>query len=121
MDVSAYHRGSNWSAIHAVVAGIGVAGFACADQLAHLGARVTVVDGAGSQEAQIFMNNPLRRDGYVVLAKNASDTDTAHTPTWLRLPGGRAARSYPLGAWEHDTPRRNGCTHLLATMAGYRS
>jgi UDP-N-acetylmuramoylalanine--D-glutamate ligase len=46
VDVSAYHRGSDWSAIHAVVAGIGVAGFACADQLAHLGARVTVVDGA---------------------------------------------------------------------------
>jgi UDP-N-acetylmuramoylalanine--D-glutamate ligase len=46
VDVSSYHRGSDWSAIHAVVAGIGVAGFACADQLAHLGARVTVVDGA---------------------------------------------------------------------------
>jgi UDP-N-acetylmuramoylalanine--D-glutamate ligase len=44
--VSSYHRGSDWSAIHAVVAGIGVAGFACGDQLAHLGARVTVVDGA---------------------------------------------------------------------------
>jgi UDP-N-acetylmuramoylalanine--D-glutamate ligase len=46
VDVSSYHRGSDWSAIHAVVAGIGVAGFACGDQLAHLGARVTVVDGA---------------------------------------------------------------------------
>ncbi|HET7900104.1 MAG TPA: UDP-N-acetylmuramoyl-L-alanine--D-glutamate ligase [Candidatus Nanopelagicales bacterium] len=45
-DVSAYARGSDWSAVHAVVAGIGVAGFAAADQLVHLGARVTVIDSA---------------------------------------------------------------------------
>ncbi|MEI6229845.1 MAG: UDP-N-acetylmuramoyl-L-alanine--D-glutamate ligase [Actinomycetes bacterium] len=35
--------------MHAVVAGIGVAGFACADQLVHLGARVTVVDAADGE------------------------------------------------------------------------
>ena len=45
-DVSAYARGSDWSAVHAVVAGVGVAGFAAADQLIHLGARVTVIDAA---------------------------------------------------------------------------
>jgi UDP-N-acetylmuramoylalanine--D-glutamate ligase len=48
-DVSAHVRTSDWSGVHAVVAGIGVAGFACADQLAHLGARVTVVDAADGE------------------------------------------------------------------------
>jgi UDP-N-acetylmuramoylalanine--D-glutamate ligase len=49
-DVSAYARGSDWSAVHAVVAGVGVAGFAAADQLIHLGARVTVIDAADSDK-----------------------------------------------------------------------
>jgi UDP-N-acetylmuramoylalanine--D-glutamate ligase len=46
VDVSAHVRGSDWSGVHAVVAGIGVAGFAAADHLLQLGARVTVIDGA---------------------------------------------------------------------------
>ena len=37
-------RTSPWSRLHAVVAGIGVSGFAAADALLGLGARVTVVD-----------------------------------------------------------------------------
>ena len=49
VDVSAHARGSDWSAVHAVVAGIGVAGFAAADHLVHLGARVTVIDGADGE------------------------------------------------------------------------
>jgi len=49
VDVSEFNRFSDWSAIHAVVAGIGVAGFACADQLVHLGTRVTVVDAADGE------------------------------------------------------------------------
>ena len=48
-DVSAYSRGSDWSRVHAVVAGVGVAGFAAADQLLHLGARVTVIDAADGE------------------------------------------------------------------------
>jgi UDP-N-acetylmuramoylalanine--D-glutamate ligase len=46
VDVSAPVRGSDWRGVHAVVAGIGVAGFAAADHLLQLGARVTVIDGA---------------------------------------------------------------------------
>lgn len=38
------HRTSPWVQLKAVVAGIGVAGFAAADALQHLGAHVTVVD-----------------------------------------------------------------------------
>jgi UDP-N-acetylmuramoylalanine--D-glutamate ligase len=45
-DVAHYDRRSQWNAVHAVVAGVGVAGFAAADQLLHLGARVTVIDAA---------------------------------------------------------------------------
>ena len=37
-------RGSDWSALTVVVAGIGVSGFAAADALLGLGARVTIVD-----------------------------------------------------------------------------
>jgi UDP-N-acetylmuramoylalanine--D-glutamate ligase len=38
------HRHSPWHELRVVVAGLGVAGFAAADALQHLGARVTVVD-----------------------------------------------------------------------------
>jgi UDP-N-acetylmuramoylalanine--D-glutamate ligase len=49
VDVSGHARGSDWSGVHAVVAGVGVAGFAAADQLLHLGARVTVIDAADGE------------------------------------------------------------------------
>ena len=42
-------RGSDWGRWSVTVAGIGVAGFACADALAQLGARVTVVDAADGE------------------------------------------------------------------------
>lgn len=45
-------RDSDWSALRIVVVGIGIAGFACADQLAHRGARVTVVDGGQGQDRE---------------------------------------------------------------------
>ena len=52
-DVSSHSRSSNWSSVHAVVAGVGVAGFAAADQLLHLGARVTVIDaGDGPRQRE---------------------------------------------------------------------
>ena len=37
-------RDSDWGSLHVVVAGIGIAGFAAADALMQLGARVTIVD-----------------------------------------------------------------------------
>lgn len=42
--IDTLNRASDWSKVRAVVAGIGVAGFACADALAQLGARVVLVD-----------------------------------------------------------------------------
>jgi UDP-N-acetylmuramoylalanine--D-glutamate ligase len=44
VDVQCLHRDSPWSSVHAVVAGIGVAGYAAADALMQLGAQVTVID-----------------------------------------------------------------------------
>ena len=39
----------SWEGVHAVVAGVGVSGFAAADNLLHLGAEVTVLDEAAPQ------------------------------------------------------------------------
>ena len=50
--ISALCRDSDWSQLHVVVAGIGIAGYACADALMQLGARVTVVDGGAGPKQQ---------------------------------------------------------------------
>jgi UDP-N-acetylmuramoylalanine--D-glutamate ligase len=42
--IESLNRASDWSKVRAVVAGIGVAGFACADALAQLGAEVVLID-----------------------------------------------------------------------------
>lgn len=46
------HRDSPWEQLHAVVAGIGIAGFAAADALQHLGASVTVLDDRSDANAR---------------------------------------------------------------------
>ena len=50
-DPERLHRFSQWSDWSVTVVGIGIAGFACADALAQLGARVTVID-AGDGDRQ---------------------------------------------------------------------
>jgi UDP-N-acetylmuramoylalanine--D-glutamate ligase len=72
IDVSGYDRTSDWTSVHAVVAGIGVAGFACADQLVHLGARVTVVDAADG-DRQRERAEILRVVGAQVLLGNGDE------------------------------------------------
>lgn len=47
--IAELNRSSDWSRVRAVVAGIGTAGFACADALAQLGARVVLVDAADGE------------------------------------------------------------------------
>ncbi len=44
------HRESDWSTWSVTVAGIGIAGYSCADALMQLGARVTVIDGGESEK-----------------------------------------------------------------------
>ncbi len=46
MTEAGLRRDSDWSAVSVTVAGLGIAGFAAADALLSLGARVTVLDGA---------------------------------------------------------------------------
>ena len=46
VPVSGLRRDADWTPVHVGVAGLGVAGFACADSMLHLGASVTVVDSA---------------------------------------------------------------------------
>jgi UDP-N-acetylmuramoylalanine--D-glutamate ligase len=43
-DLDALGRRDSWEGVHAVVAGMGVSGFAAADNLTHLGASVTALD-----------------------------------------------------------------------------
>ncbi len=53
MSIDDLDRGSDWSPVHAAVAGIGIAGFAAADALLRLGARVTAFDsGDGPRQRE---------------------------------------------------------------------
>lgn len=49
-SIDILRRDSEWSGLHALVVGLGVAGFAAADALIHLGATVTIIDKAESME-----------------------------------------------------------------------
>lgn len=42
--VARLSRDSDWSAVHACVVGLGIAGYSCADALIQLGAKVTIID-----------------------------------------------------------------------------
>src|SRR4051795_2894596 len=48
MDPELLGRHDSWEGVRAVVAGLGVSGFAAADNLLHLGARVIVLDEAAA-------------------------------------------------------------------------
>jgi hypothetical protein len=77
------------------------------------GIQVVVYDGAlrGAHIEEI-MNNY----GYVVLAKQHTDA-ALEDPSALRLvksPGGRRARSYPLGIVTHQLPLGGACPHQIA-------
>jgi len=48
-DVRSLNRHTPWDGVHAVVLGIGVSGFAAADNLTHMGARVTVLAESANQ------------------------------------------------------------------------
>lgn len=50
--LSEAYRHSEWEQLHVLVAGLGVSGFAAADALQHLGARVTVVDDHADDRMQ---------------------------------------------------------------------
>ena len=51
-SIDSLSRSSEWEGLHALVVGLGVAGFAAADALIHVGARVTVIDAKDSEKAR---------------------------------------------------------------------
>ncbi len=51
-DLGALGRQDSWTGVRAVVAGMGVSGFAAADTLTHLGAQVTALDEASTPERE---------------------------------------------------------------------
>ena len=51
-DVSGLGRRSSWDGVRVVVAGMGVSGFAAADNLTHLGAQVTALDESTSGDRE---------------------------------------------------------------------
>jgi UDP-N-acetylmuramoylalanine--D-glutamate ligase len=82
-------RGSPWSQVRAVVAGIGVSGFAAADALVHLGASVTVLDDR-SGDAQREKATVLEILGATVrLGEGATDRLPAGTDLVVTSPGWR--------------------------------
>jgi len=62
--VSTLRRDSDWAMVSAIVAGIGIAGYAAADALMQLGARVTVIDS---------QDGPAQHDRGTVLAELGAD------------------------------------------------
>ncbi len=93
VDVSGFSRTSAWQNLRVVVAGIGTAGFACADVLADLGARVVVLD-AGEGAAQRERADVLDVLGVEVVLGALGDTLPSGIDLLVVSPGYRP--SHPL-------------------------
>lgn len=65
----------------------------------------------------VHIDQVMRYYGYVVIAKPGTMTGEEVAPQAVRLPGGRTAKSLPLGTWEHHT-LTGRCVHLLAAVNG---
>lgn len=78
------------------------------------GLQAVVYDGAFHG---VHIDHVMRRYGYVVISKPGTRAGTDKAPAAVQLPGGRTAKSYPLGTWQHDPPAGT-CLHLLAAVNG---
>ncbi len=87
-------RNSDWSAANVVVAGIGTAGYACADALLEAGANVTVLDDNDSDVNKEHAQIIEALDGKVCLGPGASAKLPGGTDLVVTSPGWRP--SYPL-------------------------
>ncbi|HEX6148982.1 UDP-N-acetylmuramoyl-L-alanine--D-glutamate ligase [Nocardioides sp.] len=119
-DLAGYHRTSDWSRVRATVAGFGVSGFAAADNLTHLGARVTALDESDNEtkaeQAQLLeVLGAMVRLGEGSTAGLPEDTDLlVVSPGWRPdhpLLREAAARGVPVWgevelAWRLRDPER---------------
>ena len=85
------NRLSDWSRVHAVVAGLGVSGYSAADGLLSLGARVTVLDESDTHADKAAILETL--DATVRLGKGATAELPGDTDLVVTSPG-----------WRPDTP-----------------
>jgi UDP-N-acetylmuramoylalanine--D-glutamate ligase len=127
-DVAALHRSGPWDGVRAVVVGIGVSGFAAADTLTHLGARVTVLAEAASdrqreQATLLEILGATVRIGLGVTAGLPGDVDLVVTspgvPPTAPLMTAAAGRGVPVWgevelAWRLRDPEHPG-TWLAVT------
>lgn len=78
-------RGSDWARVHAVVLGLGPAGFSAADNLLHLGARLTVLlEDAGPDEGP----DAETEERAELLAVLGADVRRAPEASWTGVLGG---------------------------------
>ncbi|MGY2704010.1 UDP-N-acetylmuramoyl-L-alanine--D-glutamate ligase [Nocardioides sp. HB32] len=88
MDPRSLGRHDSWEGVHAVVAGFGVSGFAAADNLNHLGARVVALDEseAGDRPQKAELLEVLGADVRLGLGSTATLPDDADllvtSPGW---------------------------------------
>lgn len=103
-DLGLLGRDSSWEGIHAVVTGFGVSGFAAADSLQHLGARVTVLDtgdNAGLRDKATLLEL-LGAD--VRLGSGATDELPADADLVVTSPGWRPTSPLLVEAAGRDIP-----------------
>lgn len=103
-DPAALGRHEPWDGVHAVVAGFGAAGFAAADNLTHLGARVTALDeaadGRGEEAELLEVLGATVRLGAGATTTLPDDADVlVASPGWDDAPLVRQARERGLPVW----------------------
>ena len=81
VDLASLGRHTEWDGLRAVVVGIGVSGFAAADNLTHMGATVTVLAEAAT-EAQQEKATLLEMLGAGVRSAPAPPRRCPTTSTW---------------------------------------
>ncbi|HYH34081.1 MAG TPA: UDP-N-acetylmuramoyl-L-alanine--D-glutamate ligase, partial [Nocardioides sp.] len=104
VDLTDYHRTSDWSRVRATVAGFGVTGFAAADNLTHLGARVTALDDSltDAKGEQGRLLEVLGAD--VRLGEGSTAALPAGTDLLVVSPGWRPDHPLLRQAWERGVP-----------------
>ena len=110
-DLDALGRRDSWEGVRAVVAGIGVSGFAAADNLTHLGATspCSTSPTAGDRGEKATLLEILGADGP---ARRRGDRDACPTTS---------TSSSPRPAWRPDAPAARRRRPRAASRSGARS